>query len=255
MKRTLILLMALMLSTVACSKKSGHNVGPGPSPSGTPPPPGGGGTPIPPVYNTGATADMTIDMSVFDEYTGRMPNAPSNFKINVDLRDVDTTSGEAYGGTVKISYQEIDSSGNPIYYQGTFVSGNTVSEARYNKYVNHQSGQHFKAFFEDLMGGIIIVADSIDEFGDWNGKVYFKNFQCGRGPYDPPCNWERPRRCWLVSMGPYDCADYKVGGTIRDPFDNDFIIWNMNMSSRVYPAEYTRLGSFTGLDSDKALNK
>jgi hypothetical protein len=270
MKKTYILLIALVLMTVSCSeKKSGSDGGaPGPVPTGTtPPPPPTGSVPTAPTYTSGATADLSIDMSVYDDYTGRLPNSPSNFKINVDLRAAGTvrvnsgmvvssggTLQNVYGGSIKISYQEKDSSGNPVYYQGTFQSGSSTNEARYNRFVTQGSGTWFKAMFEDIMGGLVLVVDSIDEFGRWNGKVYFKNFQCGRNAWDPPCNPERPRRCWLVSAGPYDCTAFKIGGTQHDPYDSNYIIWKVNMSSQEYPEGYTLLGTFSGMDSTKALN-
>lgn len=278
MRNAYVLLLTLALAMTACSDKKsasgGGDGGAGPAPAGTLPPPVGGGSPNPPVYTSGATADLTIDMSVYDEYTGRVANAPSNFKINVDLRKVGTvrvdssgvvvgsggTVTDVFGGSIKISYQELNSAGSAVYYQGVFQSGTTTNEAKYNRYVTHSSAQWFKAFFEDAMGGLVIVVDSIDEFGGWNGKVFFKNFECGRNAWEPPCNPTHPKRCWLTSAGPYQCAAFSTGGWSGSGEPR------INMSSRQYPdgalyqhdgmtAEgYTLLGTFTGMDSNRALN-
>ncbi len=252
MKRLYILLLAVVLSTAACSNDKKDLGGDNPqSPAGVVPPPvpPGGGTPVPPTYPTGGTADFTIvSNTVLQQYTGRVPNGPSNFKVNIDLHNYGSGSTEAYGGSVKISYQEMNSSSQPIYYQGVFVSGDNATEAKYNKHVTHGLGTWFKGFFEDTMGGVVVVVDQVDDLGLWGGKVFFKNFACGRGPYDPPCNYEKPKRCWFISIGPYDCGAFKTGGLNSDGS------WKINTSVRDYPEDYTMLGSFTGMDSTRALN-
>ncbi len=259
MKNAYVLLLTLSLMTVACSeKKSGGGDGGG-TPTAVVPPPVAGSVTPPAPFTSGATATLNINMSAYEAYTGRVANNPSDFKVNIDLHSVGTPSaawgagtGTAYAGTIKVTYQELSSSGQPLYYQGSFTSGSTLSEARYNQYTN--SGNYFKAMFEDSMGGVILVVDSVDEFDHWSGRVFFKNFQCGRTAWDPPCNSKPPRRCWLVSAGPYDCTAFKTGGTKKDPADNKYIIWNVNTSSRTYPEDYIELGTFGGVDSSKALN-
>lgn len=257
MKTLRMVLIAMVLITVACDKKESREIGgPGtsPTPVPAPPAPSGGTSPTPPVYTSGATADFNMDLSMYDEYTGRLPNSPSEFKINLDMRDYDTSaSGKAYGGTLKISYREIDSSGNPYYKTASFTAGGNYSEARYNKYVSQGGAQWFKAYFEDAMGALILVADNTDEFGRMNGKIFFKNHLCGRNVWDPPCNPDRPRRCWLVSEGPYDCASYKTGRRINDPIESGYRIWEVIMNRTEYPEGYLLLGTFEGLDGNQAL--
>lgn len=259
--KVLVILIAVFVSACSSDKNDlgGNNPG---NPQWTPtttlfPNPGGGGTTTPPNYTTGATGDLVIpDLRIFEQYTGRIPNSPSEFKINIDLRDVDSsTATAAYGGTVRIYYKELTSSGSYIYpYPGTFVSGNTATEAMYNKFVTQGNATLFKAFFEDMAGGLIIVVDSIDDLGLWSGKVFFKNFQCNRNPGDPPCNPVKPKRCWFISIGPYDCAAFKTGRLITNSSSSLYGSWEINTSIRTYPEDYTLLGTFQDLDSEKALN-
>lgn len=257
MKRSLIALLALVLVTSACSSDKKDMSGGNPqNPTGTfPPPPPPGGTPIEPTYNSGSTADLTIvSNAVLEQYTGRVPNNPSNFKINVDMTHVSGTSPKQYGGSVKISYRETNSSGQYVYYQGHFISGGSTYDTRYNKHITSGSQNGwFKSFFEDLMGGLIIVVDQVNVIDEdltyWSGRVYFKNFQCGRNPWDPPCNWERPKRCWNISIGPYDCAAFKSGGLNGDGS------WKINTAIRQYPEGYTLLGTFNNLEKNEALNE
>jgi hypothetical protein len=258
--KILIILMAVLVAACSNDKKDlgGGNGGtPQWTPTTTlyPAPPSG--TTTPPVYVSGASTSLTIpDMRVFEQYTGRIPNSPSEFKIHIDLRDVDPSVSRAvYGGTIHIGYKELTSSGSYIYpTPGTFVSGNTPTEAMYNKFVTQGGATLFKGFFEDVAGGLIIVADSIDDLGIWSGKVFFKNFQCNRGPYDPPCNPVKPKRCWFISIGPYDCASFKTGNLITNPSSTLYGSWEIKTDIRTYPEDYTLLGSFQNLDSQKALN-
>lgn len=252
--KVLVIIVAVLVSACSNDKKDlggGGGGGGQPTPTTTLFPPPVGGTTVPPNYTTGATADLTItDMTVFEQYTGRISNSPSEFKINVDLRDVDTsTTNNVYGGTVRISYKELTSSGTYIYpIPGTFVSGTTPTEAKYNKYVTQGMATLFKAFFEDRAGGLILVVDSIDDLGLWNGKVFFKNFQCNRNPGDPECNPVKPKRCWFISIGPYDCAAFKTGSLNGDGS------WQIRTEIRTYPEDYTLLGSFREMNSNRALN-
>lgn len=254
--KTKLMVLALAFTLAACSndKKDLGGGGGGPTPTATtlfPPPPDGGGTTTPPVYSTGATANLTVpDLRILEEYTGRPMNSPSEFKINIDLRDVDpSTSSAAYGGTVRISYKELSSTGTAYYpTPGTFVSGNSASEARYNRFVTQGGATLFKAFFEDRAGAIVVVVDNIDDLGMWGGKVFFRNFYCPRGPNDPPCNPVKPKRCWFISLGPYDCAAFKTGSLNSDGS------WQIRPEIRTYPEDYTLLGSFESMESRKALN-
>lgn len=200
--------------------------------------------------NGGYTVDFTPkDLATMTDYVAINPlNNPTNFKINVNLRQV-TSGGQRYGGDVTISY--ID---NGITRQGVFTAGSGKNqdlpglrdsgklEAEYNYWFQYNSRTVFSGYFQDTYGAIVVVisrdessgssADAEGISGAYTGHVYYKNFEKQfsiQSPY---------RSCWYIYNGPYDCRSEIV-----------------STKCGLYPeAGYKFLGSFKNLDINKAFN-
>lgn len=258
--RALWFIILTFTLTSGCSRKGGIIVPPGP-PGITPPTNTGPTVPPPPrgdnALNTAPTqgaigtfyflgkgvADLNADdKAVIEKYTGRLFNNISDPKININLNR--TLSGN-YGGTATIYYYEDSpTSDEKIFRGGTFYSGEQNSDVVYNNYVEHNGEDYFKAFFEDREGALIIVAHEIDDVGIWGGRVYFKNFKCGRKIWEPACNPHQPNRCWNIKIGPYECRDF-----LEDAF-NPYS--HINTTIRKFPSRYTFIGTFEGIDPQSA---
>ena len=183
-------------------------------------------------------------------------NNPTNIKIGVDLHDY---GNARYGGILKISYTE---NGQTVDIRLT--TGGSNEEVIHNTWFTWQGKSVFHAFFEDdkpiwadVAGGVILVIDNSNDLGDGgsdalvSGSVYYANFAPASAyGYPPP---QADRRCWFVTLGPYDCRAFLVGDTIVS-------------TSALYPesrtqsaggstvAPYKKLGTFTNLNMNAAFN-
>lgn len=191
-------------------------------------------------WEWGGSAELTITGSSLrerndrmSEYTGRPMNNPQNIRLNVNL----VKTGSAYGGVVTISYSD-----NGKQEQGYFTSGSSAKEVQYNIW-QHKDGKYaYHGFFEDFLGGLIVVLDEWVDLGDGNGlenliggKVYFKNFGLTYAPHPPT-------RCWFVSLGPYDCRAWKTDRAV-------------DTTRAIYPdSGYVELGHFSGMNLSEAFN-
>ena len=150
--KTLILIMSVMalgLMGVGCSKSNSQN---GVTPANTTatvpgaviidPTPGTNTTGKTPVFSGGSTGAFTpVSMAVMNEYITLHPlNAPSNFKVNVNLAQ--STAGR-YGGTVTISY--ID---NGIQYDGVFNAGTGTNQSIKGLYDNGKAEAEYNYWFK-----------------------------------------------------------------------------------------------------------
>lgn len=182
----------------------------------------------------GSSADFNIvSPGTLQDYAGHPIYNPSNFKIEVNL----TPYTNSYGGTVTISYYD-----NGVTYQEQFTSGHSADETKYNRFVTVGGTKVWHGFFEDYLGAIVIVIDKSVGLGDGDtsdttasGSIWFKNFGATYAPHPP--TW-----CWFVSLGPYDCRAWPEGRGV-------------NTSESIYPNNgYQKLGSFSGLNLQKAFN-
>jgi len=242
------ILIATLLATAAvgCAKENKSGGGTG-VPYVTPPPPG---TPWTPPTNGpgqgnnnnqfGASATLSItSVSTMSQYTQRPMNNPTNIRVNVNLVSTGNNSNGTpiYGGTVSVSY--IDSG---YSYNGSFTSGTTAESTSYNIWYNFGGTKAFHGFFEDFMGGLILVIDQVIDLGDGGGmqdlaggSVWFKNFGLTYAPHPPTY-------CWFVSLGPYDCRSWPWGDGV-------------NPYQQITPNNgYIQLGTFSGLSLNKAFN-
>ncbi len=244
-----LIILTFAITFGGCSRKG--RLFPPPPPGGggqgpvIPPPPRGGEQPpasgaIGQFHFLGKNSDAltTSDKAVIEKYTGRLFNKISDPRININLNR--TTSGN-YAGSVTIYYYEDSPTSDDKVYRGSkFSSGNLNSDVVYNNYIWHDRKPYFKAFFEDKEGALILVGHAIDDLGVWGGRIYFKNFKCGRNIWEPPCNFHKPNRCWNIQIGPYECRDF-----LTNALDTRSQI---NMNVQKFPRRYTFIGTFEGID-------
>lgn len=185
-------------------------------------------------WEFGGTATLDIvSNSRMSDYTGRPMNNPTDIRVNVNLEKY----GNGYGGHVTISYVD-----NGYQEQGSFTSGSSNEEVKYNIWL-HKGGEYaYHGFFEDFLGGVILVIDEFTDLGDGSGpedsvggSVWFKNFGMTYAPHPPT-------RCWFVSLGPYDCRAWKTSRGVE--------------TTRAIEPDggYVKLGTFSGLSLKEAFN-
>lgn len=179
----------------------------------------------------------------FNSYVATHPlNAPTNFKLTVDL----TNNGGRYYGSVKLTYEDngqiwgsagLDS-GSGTNAELPYSSSNGLQEYAYNVWFNSGGKYVFSGVFQDNIGAVVLVVDDVVSQADAqggsyvSGSVWYRNFaqvQAPQGPY---------RKCWYITTGPYDCRD------------DAFIYKNS-----IYPTtNYRKLGTFGGLLKTKAFH-
>ncbi len=245
MQRLTYLLVVLALAGIGCAKKDDVNL--------NPPPPGA--TPVTPgVTPTSAPneVDVSVDSSALSEFAKWPLNNPTNLKAKIDLRYQYNPGGATrYGGTLTISFQD---SGYNISSGFTTGSGD---DTIFNYWMTMNGKSVFRAFFEDqgrpfkkVSGGVVLVIDSSTDLGDGasdpmaGGSLWYLNFEDSYAP-------QTDKRCWFVSLGPYDCRAFLSGDNI-DPGSRLFP--EMRQLSTGYQPGYKKLGSFTNLNLLKAFN-
>ncbi len=237
----IVLVMAMVL--VNCAKKSS------PAPAEAPPavdpvapyvPPGvaKGESPGSTFIFGGAANFVFENVDVYRQYTGRYIGALSeisNVMINLNL----VRFGNSYGGTTTLRYKYQNTT-----FEGFFTAGHRAEATQYNIWFKKNDKNVWHGFFEDFMGGLIVVLHktaSLDDgfqVGDKvGGTVYFKNFVKTGAPHPPTY-------CWFVSIGPFDCRAWKEGDGV-------------NTTKAVHPQTpdgYTKLGTFSDLNVFNAFN-
>lgn len=243
---------ATLLLVVGCSKNKSNSsdttvvVPPPVAPPGANIiPPGSGGSLG---NNGGYTVDFTPkDLATMTDYIKITAlNNPTNFKINVNLAQVEAGR---YAGEIRISYVD-----NGMTHTGVFKAGSGKNqklsnlrdsgkyEAEYNYWFQYNNRTVFSGFFEDSIGALVVVisrdessgipADAEGTSGEYVGHVYYKNFTNTFAPKSPY------RSCWFIYDGPYDCRSEIV-----------------STKCGLYPeAGYAFLGSFKNLNINKAFN-
>jgi hypothetical protein len=238
---------SLALNFFGCTKSSTPDPTPVAVITSTTPPPRvaeGSGYDSADWSDSGQTVTFVPDsFSTFNSYVGTHPlNEPSNYKINIKLSLVGGLS--ILGGKIRIGYTDVGR-----WYEGILEAGvgqnvkcsnchdNNVYEAAYNYYYVDPSGKViFSGYFQDRYGAIILVLEPAQGSGDgdggtYKGAVFYKNFA------QAVEQQSAERKCWFIREGPYDCRSsvlvYKSSFT---SFDN-----------------YTKLGTFTGINPEKIL--
>lgn len=265
---TMVLLLVL---SIGCSKKSSTMNVPGPgNPDAVPQNPGTATCGAGVTYASGATATLTLpDVSfdsslgiyrsqIFEKYAGRLVNLgclnPA-INVNMDTFNVqDPGHTPQYGGLFKIGRVE---NGNSVI--GTFSSGTSIDETKFNKWYSTGGAQKLKLFFQDTSGGVIVILKQVvinDMSVTYQGDVYFRNFDFGVCANPPPwgspqCNVQSPyKKCWDISAGPYSCRAFLSGNNVR-PDIIDLPGFGDHQSGYTGPG-YLKLGTFVGMDANLA---
>jgi hypothetical protein len=200
-------------------------------------------------FRFGGTANLTVTNSSLTEYTDVGVNAPTDVKVNINLKKY----GSGYGGVVAVTFKD---NGNTYvdYFSSLVEPGSLVSSNEKNNQYNiwyQKDGKYiFHGFFQDFWGAIIIVIDNVVDLGDGQGptdqatgSIWFKNFPYR---YEP----ESPTSCWFVSNGPYSCQAWRQKRT-KDYVTHYFV----DPTTSLYPDQgYQKLGDFSGLSISKAFN-
>jgi hypothetical protein len=254
MRANLLILIAAATTIVGCSNSESPlpsasasatpyaNI----SPSGTPYTPlatgpgQGPGTATNNIFQYGATATLTpTSLYVMALYANHNLTNPQNIIVNVNLVQMGTNIFTTWGGTTSIAYVD-----NGIQYIGYFTSGQEASDVIYNQIFPIDGRMIFHGFFEDFLGGLIVVIDpsaGSSGLGDGSGggsisgSIWFKNFPATYAPHPPTY-------CWFVSLGPYDCRSWP---------DGDVVLTYAGITPN---NGYTELGTFSDLDISQAFN-
>ncbi len=200
-------------------------------------------------FTSGDTVTFTpVSQDEVQSYVGRLHplNAPKDYKINVDLKDI---GNGRFAGVIQFAYTD-----NGQYYIGKFNSGTGtnqvsyknrttgLSEAEYNQWFSWQSKDAFHGFFQDKYGAVIFVIDNVLGSGDGSsgnilaGSLWYRNFPILRAA-------QSSEKCWFLVDYAYECRTFLVDDVIQT-------------TSALYPSNgYKKLGTFTGLNRSKAFNQ
>jgi len=222
-------------------------------------------------FASGATAALeNVSISRLTEYVATHPvNEPTDLRISVKLKEV---AANQYGGDVYISYLD-----NGQYYTGHFNTGEGANpgsgtrfpnwkHAFYNNWFTFNGSPVFHGFFADSYGAIMVVIDKVIDQGDGAGaaelagSIWFKNYPNNQAYPNP-----QGIPCWYITAGPYDCRTLLVPGGWETDGQLDPISALIPTQSKYYTPKSThpyqpeeaargwrKLGTFTGLNKDKA---
>lgn len=264
-------LLSLVLSLgvlSGCSKESGN----GSVPAMTPPrwidpgayPPGYNYDIHPLIHEPGHTVDVILEgfnhedkVYILSQFVGDAhPIDPVDFRLNVQLIPYTWNNKTIYAGNLKLGYYDYTGScaatGNYCIANLETGFGSNGNQAHpyygmpdfvFNQWFLWQGKQVFHAFFQDMVGAVVLVVDGGNDLGDGGGyttvkgSIWFKNFQTTVAP-------ERPEdKCWFHPLGPYTCQTFKNSQGL------------VVTTSRLEPSlndGYRKLGTFSGLDKVKA---
>jgi hypothetical protein len=210
-------------------------------------------------WEYGGTGTLSVSPIALAQYVGTnqpITATPGSLRINLNLKHFPGQMGskasyhsyanevfDGYGGVVTIAFKTTSGNFEDSFSSLVNPNGMVKTDAENNKYnIWRQVGDSWVGFFQDYYGSIIVIIDDVDDFGDGasttaNGKIYFKNHPEVPGPLSPTS-------CWFVVTGPYDCRTWKSGKRV-------------DVNAALYPNGsdgYTLLGSFTGINVNKAFN-
>lgn len=209
--------------------------------------------PAPSIYPTGATARLTLASSaVFRQYVITPVNNWGPVHINVELSPMMDGSKPVYLGQMRIRYIDDQGYGRYIEKNGEFYNGSWVDHKNDDHILTTEAGTNiptYRIFGEDPAGVIIVTMQAstgsdIAAATTLRGKVFFRNFLTTApnplySPYtDGYTLWPRNPYafCWTIETGPYNCRNFSVQPTGGSP-------------------TFTLLGTFTGLNKQKALGE
>lgn len=217
----------------------------------------------------GSTVEFTPEnMEVFYEYAGRTLNNPSKFYITVNTQKMfeypayerSVNRSMYYGGWFRIGYFD-----DGAFHAGSvMVSGEVEKPLRDNYFQYSPEGylQHFRGYFTDTKGALILIIDRLYDSGDGlgpddlvNGEVWFYNFQQPNVPY--PTSLDAPSYCWELleftnSRGRRETTPMHGAFGCRSLFSGAY---PTTLENPDYPdRRYKRLGRFSGLSLKASFN-
>lgn len=216
---------------------------PTPLPTGTVPSTPGHADPVEEAsqtWTTGATSIFKpVSTEIFNQWVAFHPVEPKDVVINVALTKASGKS--TYYGTVKIRYKS-----GGVTYQANLDADNFTYDNKdfymYNYWFNYQGKTVFSGFFDDSVGGIVLIINNSVDLGDGagatdlSGEVWFKNYSASWAGYYAGSGWSVVMPCWFREIGPYVCQSAPV-----------------MTKSALYPdSGYQKLGTFTNLNKQKA---
>lgn len=280
-KFTLLIALLTTIGVVGCAREKKELAGPGngfgPGGSGWPTPPNCttsgcpsptpnplGCAPAPTPYQDGSTVTLNLDSGArLRDYVGTPLNNPGSVELHVNLKPytvrINNVDYKTFGGDMNIRFAD-DQGTNacPVYHNGSFTAGygqkvfdngNQSYDTKYNQWnapiTSNLTGPRatgkLRVFLEDLtngsapqnypnsppIGGVIFIVDYADDNGKMSGSVWYYNFKA--------VSTAPPTFCWFVYDGPYDCRDFGINPTAA--------------------GKYQRLGTFSNLERQKALNE
>lgn len=213
--------------------------------------------------------DFNSSSAMEDYRTGIRANYPiERGRVYVDMNR--EGNHRYYSGRIEVAFKVRRPSGNEEVISQEFNSGHGTDN-RYNVWARFGGKLGFHAFFSDPWKGVILVIDEItnvtsertetDKINLRNqlgsGSIWFKSFRgyyqgnnddCFEGGAyirmgDPSAPPAPSKRCWFVSVGPYDCQAWKQGRYV----DTYRALEPRNSC-------YRKLGDFDGLNISKAFD-
>lgn len=220
----------------------------------------------------GVSGDIDFNgSSVMEDYrTGIRSNySTERGRVYVDMSR--EGNHRYYSGRIEVAFKVRRASGNDEVISQEFSSG-YGNDNQYNVWARFGGRLGFHAFFSDSWKGVILVIDRItnvtsertevdrinlrNQLG--SGSIWFKSFRsfyrgndddCYEGgqhiriggPSAPPAP---PKKCWFISVGPFNCQAWEAGNTVRT-----FTALEPDSNSC-----YKKLGDFDGLNISKAFD-
>lgn len=252
MKRLMILILAVAAVTTGagCAKKKGA--------ASTPPaicerdcdptnPGGGGGGPV--EYGTGSEVPLNIvGLTRFKEFFFQSPvYNPQNIRVGMGVGD---EGGGGYGGEVWVSFEDNGRTRSAVL--STYhPHGTGVSDASKNIWFTYNGQSVWHGFFQDVYGAVVVVIDNAFGLGDGDpaaavsGSIWFQNFGYTGAPQGPL------QMCWNISMGPYDCRTFIVGGQVQ----TTSALYPNNYGNNSNPPRqpYRKIGEFYNMPRQQAM--
>ena len=189
----------------------------------------------------GARIDFTSRNTMQEYRLGRRANHPiERGRVYVNM----SREGRHryYSGEITVAFKLKVPNGKDRVYTQLFRSG-WGDDNQYNVWARFGSKLGFHSFFYDSWKGVILVIDEITNVTSerteqdkinlksqlGSGSIWFKSFRsyhrgnhddCYEGgnyigmgePGHPPAP---SKRCWFISVGPYNCQAWESGGRVR----------------------------------------
>jgi hypothetical protein len=252
MKRLIILIFAsaAVIAGAGCGKHPGAAVAPAAlcdrDCGGTPGTPDPGG---PTTYGTASEValDATSLTTLRDFFFQNPPSNPQNLRIGMNVGD---EGSGGYGGEVWVSFEDGGVTHSAVVTT-THPNGTGVSDSSNNVWFTYGGNSVWHGFFQDRFGAVVVVIDNAFGLGDGDpaaavsGSIWYQNFGYTGAPQGPL------QMCWNISLGPYDCRTFIVGGKVA----TTSALYPNNYGNNSNPPRqpYKKLGNFYNMPRAEAM--